>query len=76
MFIYKDPKTDKGNLKKSHKGCCQVVKWSNGNFTCLDEHTEWVDDSDTCLETVFKDGMITKFQTLEDIRNVLHGGTF
>lgn len=74
LFIYKDPKTDEGNLKKSHKGCCQVVKWNNGGFTCLDEHTEWVDDSDTCLETVFKDGKITKFQTLTDIRKVLYGG--
>jgi nicotinamide phosphoribosyltransferase len=76
LFIYKDPKTDEGNLKKSHKGCCQVIQWSNGNFTCLDEHTEWVDDSDTCLETVFKDGKITKMQTLADIRNVLYGGSF
>lgn len=76
LFIYKDPKTDEGNLKKSHKGCCQVVHWNNGNFTCLDEHTEWVDDSDTCLETVFKDGKITKIQTLADIRNVLYGGAF
>lgn len=76
LFIYKDPKTDNGNLKKSHKGCCQVIQWSNGNFTCLDEHTEWVEDSDTCLETVFKDGKITKMQTLADIRNVLYGGKF
>jgi nicotinamide phosphoribosyltransferase len=76
LFIYKDPKTDEGNLKKSHKGCCQVVQWSNGNFTCLDEHTEWVNDSDTCLETVFKDGKIIKMQTLADIRRVLYGGEF
>ena len=24
LFIYKDPKTDQDNLKKSHKGCCRV----------------------------------------------------
>lgn len=24
LFIFKDPKTDKNNLKKSHKGCCRV----------------------------------------------------
>ena len=74
LFIYKDPKTDEGNLKKSHKGCCQVVRWENGNFTCIDEHTEWVGDSDTCLETVFKNGEIVKMQTLTEIRNRLHGG--
>lgn len=76
LFIYKDPKTDKGNLKKSHKGCCQVVQWSNKNFTCLDEHTEWVDDSDTCLTTVFKDGVMTREQSLKEVREVLHGGKF
>lgn len=74
LFIYKDPKTDKGNLKKSYKGCCQVLKWGNGNFTCIDEHLGWVDDSDTCLETVFKDGKLTKFQTFAEIRNNLYGG--
>ena len=73
LFIYKDPKTDEGKLKKSHKGCCQVIS-DNGSFTCIDELTDWVNDSDTCLKTVFKDGKITKIQTFAEIRNRIYGG--
>ena len=71
LFIYKDPKTDDGNLKKSHKGCCQVTKLHNGSFVCDDEFTGWVDDTD--LATVFKDGKITKFYDFMDVRRRMYG---
>lgn len=72
LFIYKDPKTDEGNLKKSHKGCCMVAQSSDGTFTCIDEFDHWVADGYTDLETVFKDGKLTKFYDFMDIRRRLY----
>ena len=73
LFIYKDPKTDEGNLKKSHKGCCAVLPNPEGGFQCLDQFEEWIPDHMTALETVFKDGYLTNPQTFTAIRSVLHG---
>jgi nicotinamide phosphoribosyltransferase len=72
LFIYKDPKTDDGNLKKSHKGCCMVGQMPNGEFWCSDELNEWVPDTSTCLKTVFKDGNLTKFDNFMDIRRRMY----
>ena len=74
LFIYKDPKTDDGNLKKSHKGCCSVWKYfKDAPFVCKDEHVEWVDDYETLLETVFKNGKLTKFYDFINIREIMYG---
>jgi nicotinamide phosphoribosyltransferase len=86
LFIYKDPKTDDGNLKKSHKGCCAVfpvvkdnVRVARGelpadaNFWCLDQFEGWVPDAMTALEPVFLDGELLKPDNFMDIRRRLHG---
>jgi nicotinamide phosphoribosyltransferase len=73
LFIYKDPKTDDGNLKKSHKGCCRVIKNVDGNYYCFDEHKEWVPNWDTMLKTVFKNGKLVKFYQFMDIRERMYG---
>lgn len=73
LFIYKDPKTDKDSLKKSHKGCCAVGRMSNGKYVCVDELNGWWSDESTCLKTVFKDGELTEFYDFMDIRRRLHG---
>ena len=70
LFIFKDPKTDTDNLKKSHKGCCRVYK-ENGELKCEDELYEMSDD--TLLTTVFKDGHITKFHSFMEIRERMYG---
>lgn len=72
LFIYKDPKTDEGNLKKSHKGCCGVYQRDDGSFFCADQYMCWVPDAHTALKTVFKDGMITKLYDFMNIRRILH----
>jgi nicotinamide phosphoribosyltransferase len=72
LFIYKDPKTDEGNLKKSHKGCCMVTKNPDGSFACVDKFDHWVDDEKTELKTVFKDGKLTKFYDFMDIRRRMY----
>lgn len=75
LFIYKDPKTDEGNLKKSHKGCCWVWGPSkiDGHFECFDEYVWGIDEDGTALKTVFKDGEITRFYDLMNIRGRMYG---
>ena len=65
-------KTDDGNLKKSHKGCCQVIKQADGTFKCYDKIEHWPKDKYTDLVTVFKDGQLTKYYNFIDIRRRMY----
>ena len=74
LFIYKDPKTDDGNLKKSHKGCCRVWKYfNNGPYVCDDEFMGQVQSHQTMLKTVFRDGTLTNVDTFMEIRERMYG---
>jgi nicotinamide phosphoribosyltransferase len=66
--IFKDPITSDGT-KKSAKGLLRV-ELENGVYVMYDQQTKEQEASGV-LQTVFKDGQITKFQTLEEIRKVL-----
>lgn len=68
IFIYKDPKTDKDSLKKSHKGCCAIFKDENGKFYCTDKHEEPVDCE---FVEVFFEGTITGTD-FEEVRGRLN----
>ncbi len=70
--IQKNPKTDKNNLKKSHKGLCCVVKEEN-KFVCHDGYAEDTMPEENELKLVFKDGELVKEQTFEEIRERLNG---
>lgn len=72
--IFKDPKD--GGFKKSQKGCCVVFE-GNGRLQYRDG-LDWQEASscDNLLQTVFKDGVLTKEQTLHEIRARLHNGAF
>ncbi|MBD5493391.1 MAG: nicotinate phosphoribosyltransferase [Lachnospiraceae bacterium] len=72
--IFKDPKD--GGFKKSQKGCC-IVSEENGELQYRDELNweEAVSDGNL-LQTVFKDGVLIKEQSLSEIRNRLHEGAF
>lgn len=74
--IFKNPKD--GGFKKSQKGCCVVTKDANGAYHYKDEYTweEACNHPDNQLVTVFKDGVLVKEQSLQEIRNILHGGRF
>lgn len=67
-FIYKDPKTDTDHLKKSHKGCCRVYR-EDGRLKCEDELHGLSDN--TLLQTVFFDGHVMRWETIEEIRKRL-----
>jgi len=71
VFIYKDPKTDTDGLKKSHKGCCQVYE-EDGDLKCKDHLYGMIDESETLLKTVFKDGKLYNETTFMEIRERLH----
>lgn len=71
-FIYKDPKTDTNNLKKSHKGCCRVYKM-NGKYICEDEYYGMVEDEHNALKPVFKDGKFIKEENFMQIRERIYG---
>lgn len=78
IAIFKDPKTDDGNFKKSQKGCCVVTANDAGEL----EYTDGLSFSQTknnpanLMKPVFKDGAMVTEQSLADIRNKLHKGGF
>lgn len=72
-FIFKAPKTDKDNFKKSQKGMCYVYR-SGEDILYKDELTisERNELKDNLLKPVFKDGKLLRDFTLEEIRHKLH----
>lgn len=73
IFIFKDPKTDTGNFKKSQKGMCYVYK-EGEEVLYKDELNikQQESYSDNLLIPVFKDGKLIRDYSLEEIRNRLH----
>ena len=77
--IFKDPKTDTGNFKRSQRGMCVVYKDENGNLNYRDGYDAAAVNSfgrENLLKPVFRDGKMVKEQTLQEIRNILHEGKF
>lgn len=78
--IFKNPKD--GGFKKSQKGCCVVIKGSDGKLIYVDgrtweeAHVSGEDAKVNLLQPVFKDGQLIKEQSLAEIRDILHGGKF
>ena len=81
IFVFKNPKTDTDNFKKSQKGCCIVYKGERGEITYKDE-LNWKDleisenKNINLLTPIFTNGKMIKEQSLSEIRNTLHGGKF
>ena len=69
--IMKDPITDKG--KKSHQGYICLTKKENGEYETIDNVTA-EEEKKGLLETVFKNGKITKTYTLDQIRETVTSG--
>jgi nicotinamide phosphoribosyltransferase len=67
--IFKDPKTDSGNFKKSAKGLVKVYKDESGKITFKDQCSKEESDSGL-LELVFEDSKLIREQSLADIRTV------
>lgn len=77
--IFKDPKTDTGNFKKSQRGMCVVYRDKDGRLDCKDGYDSTTIHSfekENLLKTVFSNGKMVKEQSLQEIRNLLHNGGF
>jgi nicotinamide phosphoribosyltransferase len=64
--IFKKPATDDG-LKDSAKGLLRVVRMADG--LKLEQNQTWEQEQTGELKTVFHDGGVFEFQTLQQIRN-------
>lgn len=76
--IFKNPKTDNDNFKKSQRGLC-VVKNENGTLVCQDnllEHEYENLHNENQMVTMYRNGQIMHQETLSDIRNRLHDMKF
>lgn len=77
--IFKDPKTDTGNFKRSQRGMCVVYRNKNGDLSYqdgFDTSTIGSFDGEDLLRPVFRDGKMVREQTLQEIRAILHDGDF
>jgi nicotinamide phosphoribosyltransferase len=72
-FIFKAPKTDIDNFKKSQKGMCYVYR-DGEDILYKDELTikEQEQCEDNLLQVVFKDGKLIKDYSLSEIREKLY----
>lgn len=72
-FIFKDPKTDIGNFKKSQKGMCYVYRDGDDilykDQLTIEEQSQY---KDNLLLSVFKNGKLIKDYSLDEIRKRLH----
>lgn len=78
LMIFKNPKTDTGNFKKSQKGLCRVFHDENNNITYedgLDKNT-FDENKENMLISVFKNSEMVKEYSLSEIRDRLHDGKF
>ena len=74
-MIFKNPKTDTGNFKKSQRGLCRVFYNDSGEIIYEDgfDKNTLPYEKENLLECVFKDGKMIREFTLSEIRNRLHG---
>jgi len=76
--IFKDPKTDTGRFKRSQRGMCAVYRDEKGGLNYKDgfDSVSIGSFEGNMLETVFFNGKVVKEQSLQEIRERLHGGRF
>lgn len=72
--IFKNPKD--GGFKKSQRGLCYVTFDKDGELTYTDGYTASTIPDGNFLQPVFRDGIMLREQTLENIRQRLHRGNF
>lgn len=67
--LQKDPVTDDG-LKRSAKGRLAVLKDENGELHLVEQATPEI-EAQSELKTVWKDGEFVRYQTFQEVRDVL-----
>jgi nicotinamide phosphoribosyltransferase len=81
IMIFKDPKTDTGNFKKSQKGCVFVSRNSEGELSCQDELTladlkVLQSRGNDAFVKVFENGFLKGRLSLHEVRKNLWKGKF
>lgn len=79
ILIYKNPKTDTGHFKKSHKGWIGVYKADDGSLYYKDNltyDTKKVYSDRDLLKPVFRDGKLLRNTTFNEIRQRFWNGKF
>lgn len=84
VMVYKDPKTDNENFKRSQRGCCAVYKTETdkyGNYYYYLDHDgltleERESDTNISFEEIFRDGKLIKEVTFKEVRNILNNNKF
>lgn len=77
--IFKDPKTDQANLKKSQRGMCLVFYNADGDLDYRDGYDALTINGcreENLLKPVFRNGKMLKEQSLREIRDILQAGDF
>lgn len=78
-LVFKDPKTDSGNFKRSQRGMVQIFKGEDGQLHARDgltrEEFNELQDREI-FRPIFEDGKMIEVDSLNDIRNRLHNGNF
>jgi nicotinamide phosphoribosyltransferase len=76
--IFKNPKTDTCNFKKSQKGCCIVFLNQNGKITYEDGkiYSEARNDNRNLLLPLFSNGNLLRETSFMSIRNKLWNNNF
>lgn len=76
--VFKNPKTDNDNFKKSNKGMCYVYRNSEGCIDVLDGFTRdsLPPEKYNLLQTVFKDGKVYNQTSIYEIRERLHNDKY
>ncbi len=78
IMIFKNPKTDSGNFKKSQRGCCFVMYNGRSEQYSYVDGLTWAEANEpgNQLQPVFKNGQLLRTYTLDEVRRNLHGGEF
>ena len=81
VMVYKDPKTDYENFKRSQRGCCAVYKCKDEENRYYLDHdgltlNERESNTDIAFEEIFRDGKMIKEVTFKEVRDILNNGKF
>ncbi len=78
LMIFKNPKTDTGNFKKSQRGLCRVHRDGSGKIIYTDSYdrASFPEGEENLLSVVYRDGKMVRDESLAAIRARLHGGNF
>lgn len=74
--VFKAPKTDSGNFKKSQRGMVYVYEDTDGSIKAKDGFNRDTLPQDGLMQVVFENGNVVSDESMNDVRQRLHKGSF